>query len=158
MSTASKPKKTVLVTGCSAGGIGAAIALALAKQGHHVFATARNTSKIPAELSGLPNVTTLQLDVTSAASVGEAAKAVTDSGRGLDVLVNNAGAGMRLPLLDVDVARAQQVYDTNLWGPVRCIQAFADLLIASQGRVVNISSVGAVVNTPWLSRSFSCSL
>ncbi|GAB1317707.1 2-deoxy-D-gluconate 3-dehydrogenase [Madurella fahalii] len=144
------PPKTVLVTGCSAGGIGAAIANALAKQGHHVYATARNTSKIPAHLSELSNVTTLQLDVISPASISEAAKAVAGNGRGLDVLVNNAGAGLTMPLLDVDVSQAQQVHDTNLWGPLRCIQAFSDLLIASQGRVVNISTVGAVVNTPWI--------
>ncbi|KXX76167.1 NADPH-dependent 1-acyldihydroxyacetone phosphate reductase [Madurella mycetomatis] len=48
------PPKTILVTGCSANGIGAAIANALAKQGHHVYATARNTSKIPANLELAP--------------------------------------------------------------------------------------------------------
>jgi NAD(P)-dependent dehydrogenase (short-subunit alcohol dehydrogenase family) len=58
-----------------------------------------------------------------------------------------------MPLLDVDIARAQQMHDTNLWGMLRAVQAFADLLIASQGRVVNISSVGAVVNTPWIGES-----
>ncbi|KAK4236590.1 hypothetical protein C8A03DRAFT_35489 [Achaetomium macrosporum] len=144
------PKKTILITGCSAGGIGAATALELAKQGHHVYATARNTSKIPAELSGLPNVTTLELDVASDASVSEAAKAVAENGKGLDVLVNNAGYGYTMPLLDVDIAHAQRLHDTNLWGVLRCIQAFSDLLIASKGRIVNISSVGAVVNTPWI--------
>ncbi|KAI1657539.1 oxidoreductase [Daldinia decipiens] len=49
--------KSILVTGCSAGGIGAVIALNLAKSSHSVFATARNTSKIPEELSSLSNVT-----------------------------------------------------------------------------------------------------
>ncbi|XDG08075.1 hypothetical protein ABKA04_007690 [Annulohypoxylon sp. FPYF3050] len=48
--------KSILVTGCSADGIGAAIALVLAKRGHHVFATARNTAKIPEALSSLSNV------------------------------------------------------------------------------------------------------
>ncbi|KAK4107202.1 NAD(P)-binding protein [Canariomyces notabilis] len=146
----STSKKTVLVTGCSAGGIGAALALALAKHGHNVYATARNTAKIPTELSGLPNVTTLQLDVSSSASVSGAAQAVSEKGKGLDVLVNNAGFGLTMPLLDVDVAQAQQLYDTNVWGALRTIQAFSGLLIASKGRVVNISSVGAVVNTPWI--------
>jgi NAD(P)-dependent dehydrogenase (short-subunit alcohol dehydrogenase family) len=150
MSSASK--KTVLVTGCSAGGIGAALALVLAKHGHHVYATARNTSKIPTELSGLPNVTTLQLDVSSSASVNGAAQVVAENGKGLDVLVNNAGFGLTMPLLDVDVAQAQQLYDTNVWGALRTIQAFSGLLIASKGRVVNISSVGAVVNTPWIGK------
>ena len=81
--------KTVLITGCSAGGIRGALALALAKQGHHVLATARNPFKIAAELAVLSSVTVMTLDVTSKASVQPAAKAVTSSGRGLDVLVNN---------------------------------------------------------------------
>jgi len=139
-------KKSVLVTGCSAGGIGAAIARELAKHGHHVYATARTAAKIPAEVAELPNVTILQLDVASTESVRAAARAIPR----LDVLVNNAGQGYTMPLLDVDIDYAKRVHDTNIWGVVRTIQAFADLLIASQGRVVNISSVGAVVNTPWI--------
>lgn len=149
----STSEKTILITGCSAGGIGAALAHTIASQGHNVYATARNTSKIPTELSKLANVTIVQLDVTSTSSITEAAKAVAADGKGLDVLVNNAGAGLTMPLLDVDIAQAQQVHDTNLWGMLRVVQAFADLMIASQGRVVNISSVGAVVNTPWIGES-----
>ncbi|KAI1121119.1 dehydrogenase with different specificitie [Nemania abortiva] len=143
--------KTILVTGCSDGGIGAAIALALAKRGHHVFATARTVSKIPATLSELDNVTTLHLDVTSSESVTQAAEAVAASGRALDVLLNNAGAAYAMPVLDIDIARAQRLYDVNLWGPIRTVQAFASLLIASHGRIVNMSTVGAVINTPWIS-------
>ena len=61
---ASTPK-TILITGCSAGGLGAAITLALAKQTHHVFATARDVNKIPEELRALSNVTAFPLDVTT---------------------------------------------------------------------------------------------
>lgn len=144
------PSKTILVTGCSAGGIGAAIASSLAARHHHVYATARDTSKIPESLSALPNVSVLRLDVSEPASVSEAVKAFTDSGRELDVLVNNAGGGYAMPLLDVDIDRAKKLYDVNVWGPLRAIQAFSKLLIARRGRVVNISTCGAVVNTPWI--------
>ena len=144
-------KKTVLVTGCSANGIGAALAHELTKQGHFVFATARNTSKIPPELRDNPNVVSvLELDVTSGSSVAAAAQAVRDAGHGLDVLVNNAGLGYSMPLLDVDVAKAQNLYEANLWGPLRMIQALADLLIASRGTIVNVSTVGSVLSTPWI--------
>ncbi|KAK1760200.1 hypothetical protein QBC47DRAFT_408295 [Echria macrotheca] len=145
------PSKSILVTGCSAGGIGAGLALALAKRGHHVFATARDTSKIASDLSTLSNVTVLSLDVTSAESAAAAARAVADSGRGLDILVNNAGLGHVLPILDLDIDRAQRVFDTNFWGVVRTVQAFSDLIIASRGRIVNVSSIGSVVNVPWIS-------
>ncbi|PYH98136.1 NAD(P)-binding protein [Aspergillus ellipticus CBS 707.79] len=96
------PLQTILITGCSANGIGSALAQTLADQGHHVFATARSSSKIPSSLAALSNVTVLPLDL---------------HGAGLDVLVNNAGAGYAVPLLDVDLTQAQQVDDTDIWGP-----------------------------------------
>lgn len=145
--------KSILGTGCSAGGIGEELALALAKRGHLIFATARNPAKVPETLPSLSTVTVLKLDVSSTESVAAAAKTVTESGRGLDVLVNNAGCGYAQPDLDTDIARAQELFDTNLWGPVRMIQAFAGLLIASHGRIVNISTVGALINTPWICES-----
>ncbi|KAI0484179.1 oxidoreductase [Xylariaceae sp. FL0804] len=149
--------KSVFITGCSGGGIGAAVALALAKRGHHVFATARDTSRIPEELSEIANVTVLQVDVLSDSSVRAAAGAVADatSGRGLDVLVNNAGVGYTMPLLDADIEKAKHVFDINVWGLLRTTQAFADLLIASRGRVVNLNTCAAVVNTPWISSYLS---
>ncbi|KAK2605936.1 hypothetical protein QQS21_003662 [Conoideocrella luteorostrata] len=142
--------KTVLVTGCSSGGIGAAICLALARRGHHIIATARTVSKIPTELSGLDNVTLVPLDVTSDESVTAAIATVSATNRTLDVVVNNAGVGYAMPVLDVDIDRCRQVYKTNVWGPVRVIKAFAPLLIASHGRFVNISTVGSILNCPWI--------
>ncbi|KAI2602583.1 oxidoreductase [Hypoxylon sp. NC1633] len=142
-------KKSILVTGCSANGIGAAMALELARHGHHVFATARNPAKIPEALSGLDDVTVIPLDVADSASVAAAAQAVADTGRRLDVLVNNAGIEYVQPVLDVDITAAKQLFEINLWGPLRTIQAFADLLIASRGRIVNVSSSASVINSPW---------
>ncbi|PYH38148.1 SDR family oxidoreductase [Aspergillus neoniger CBS 115656] len=142
--------KTILITGCSAHGIGAALALTLARQGHFIFATARNTSKIPERLSALENVQVLSLDVTDSASIAGAVRSVREHGRGLDILVNNAGTGYTMPLLEADLDRAKAVYEANVWGLLGLIQACSDLLIATKGRIVDMSSVGAVVNTPWI--------
>lgn len=142
--------KSILITGCSAGGIGAAMALALARRGHHVFATARDTGKIPEALKGLSNVTALPLDVADPASVAKAVQTVTETGHGLDVLVNNAGVGYVRPVLDINIPEAQRLFDINLWGPLRLIQAFTDLLVATRGRIVNVSSTAAVIYTPWI--------
>jgi short-subunit dehydrogenase len=49
--------KTILITGCSANSIGAALALSLAKRGHHIFATARSPAKIPSPLTTLSSST-----------------------------------------------------------------------------------------------------
>jgi short-subunit dehydrogenase len=48
--------KSILITGCSAEGIGAALALVLAQRGHHACVTARNVDKIPDTLKNLSNV------------------------------------------------------------------------------------------------------
>lgn len=150
--------KTVLVTGCSAGGVGAATALALARQGHRVFATARNLAKIPPELAELSVVTTIQLDVTSSDSVSAAVKIVgaataQQGAFGLDALVNNAGLGYTIPLLDADFEQARVVYDTNVWGSLRVIQAFSDLVIARKGRLVNVCSISSALHAPWMGKS-----
>ncbi|KAL4883139.1 hypothetical protein BJY04DRAFT_226628 [Aspergillus karnatakaensis] len=142
--------KTILITGCSAKSIGSALAMALAQRGHHIFATARSPEKIPNTLTSLDNVTPLQLDVTSPTSVSDAVKAVQESSRGLDILVNNAGIGYTMPLLDAKLDEARNVYETNVWGVLRVVQGFSDLLIAARGKIVNVSTVGAVVNTPWI--------
>lgn len=150
----SAKSKSVLVTGCSAGGLEAAIAANIAQTSvHHIFATARHTAMIPEELSKLANVTVLELDITSAPSVTAAARAVRNSGHRLDILVNNAGAGYASPILDMDIEEAKQTYDINVWGTVRTIQAFAGLLIKSHGRIVNVSTIGSVLNMPWICAS-----
>jgi NAD(P)-dependent dehydrogenase (short-subunit alcohol dehydrogenase family) len=135
------PHKSILITGCSAGGIGSALALVLAKRfpENHIFATARNMSKISEQLSSFPSITVLPLDVLSAESVAGVVRAVTDTKLGLDVLINNAGAGYATPILDMDIDKAKGLYETNIWGHVRLIQAFAGLLIASRGRVCQVT-------------------
>ncbi|EKG20605.1 Short-chain dehydrogenase/reductase SDR [Macrophomina phaseolina MS6] len=141
--------KTVLITGCSAGGIGFALAQEFQSRGLHVFATARNPAKMSA-LAALPNVTLLTLDVCSPASVEAAAAAVmAQTGGTLDYLVNNAGSVYVTPILDVDIQKAKAMFDVNVWGVAAVTQAFAPLLVAAKGCVVNISSLAALLRAPY---------
>lgn len=90
--TMAQPQKSVLITGCSEGGIGDGLAKAFHQKGLRVFATARNLSKIK-HFKAL-GIETLQLDVTDDASIKEAVQTVTDLTNGnLDFLVNNSGGG-----------------------------------------------------------------
>ncbi|KAL8692051.1 MAG: hypothetical protein Q9218_002837 [Villophora microphyllina] len=141
---------SVLVTGCSAGGIGAALCHEFQRRGLHVFATARTPSKL-GDLQKLSNVTTIALDVTSASSIAEAVKLVEDkTGRRLDYLVNNSGAQYVMPTLDMDLEEAKKMYDVNVWGVIAMIQAFAPLLIAAKGSIVNIASITGYLYAPWM--------
>lgn len=135
-----KPK-SVLVTGCTAGGIGAAVAEVFSEKGYHVFATARTPSKISEKLSGAENVTVLTLDVLSSESIAAAVESVTkETGGSLDVLYNNSGSGNIAAGLDVNIEEERKVFDVNFWAPLALLQAFAPLLIKAKGCVVNQAS------------------
>ena len=142
--------KSVLVTGCSEGGIGYALVEAFQKRGLRVFATARNPLKMQA-LSALSNVILLQLDPTSPESVKAAVENVRDTMVTLDYLVNNAGQGITMPTLDVDIGKAKELFDINLWGALRVMQAFAPLVIAAKGTIISNCSIVTSLNGPWIS-------
>lgn len=143
--------KSVLITGCSAGGIGYALAEEFQTRGLHVFATARTRSK-PTNLENLPNVTFIPLDITNPFMISAAVGIVSvHTGGTLDYLVNNAGYLYVMPTLDVDIDDAKKLFDVNLWGALAVSQAFAPLVIAAKGTVVNISSISSHIYVPWLS-------
>ncbi len=142
----------VLITGATAG-IGRATALELARAGHTVFATGRRTEALASlvrEASGL-DVRALALDVTRQASI-DAAKAAIDEatgGRGVDVLVNNAGYGLVGPLEDLSDEALRRQYDTNVFGLMAVTRAFLPAMRARRsGRVINVSSMGGKMTFP----------
>lgn len=135
------PKGSVLITGCSDGGIGSGLALVFQERGYHVFATARNLDKTSA-LKNLPNVTLLKLEVTDASHIQAVKDAVSaHTGGTLSYLINNAGRNHFMPLLDEDINAAKMIFETNVWGPLAITQAFAPLLIKAKGTLVNITSI-----------------
>ena len=149
--------KTVLITGCSDGGLGSALALAFANSPnnhYHVLATARNPTKL-SHLHDNPNITLLTLDVLSEASIQSCLRSVSVSvsaqpGSGsLDMLINNAGTGLLSPLSDIkDLDACRRNFDLNVWAALAVTQAFLPLLIKSRGVVVMNSSVASVVPVP----------
>jgi 1-acylglycerone phosphate reductase len=99
--------KSVLITGCSEGGIGHSLALEWHQKGYHVFATARRLEAMTSLASA--GIECLTMDVTDPSSL-QTAKAHVEAKTGgtLDVLVNNAGLGSSHLCVVVDVCR---VYD-----------------------------------------------
>lgn len=143
-------KKTALITGCSDGGIGAAMAKILCEKGYHVFATLRNTSKA-GTLAALNNVDILDLEVTSEESIARCVEQVKErTGGTLDMLVNNAGRDFVMPLLDTNIKEAKKVFDVNFWSVLAVTQAFAPMVIKAKGVIVNHSSIGWNLTIAWL--------
>ncbi|KAL2849807.1 putative hydroxybutyrate dehydrogenase [Aspergillus pseudodeflectus] len=145
------PPKFVLITGCSDGGLGSALALSFAKHPNmHIFASARNISKMGA-LADKQNITLVHLDVTDSASIKSAVATVSEATDGkLDYLVNNAGRNRYMPVLDEDLDVARQVFETNVWGAVAVLQGFKGLVISARGVVVSVSSVGGHCTVPYM--------
>ncbi len=140
-------RKAILVTGASTG-IGRYLAHYLAERGHLVYAAVRKQSDFAA-LSGLENIVPIQLDVTDVAQIETAVTHITSQGTGLYGLVNNAGLGGLGGFTTWSEAEFQQIFDVNVAGPWRLSNAFMDLLLASQGRIVNIGSQGGTISKKW---------
>jgi len=146
-------KQTILVTGATSG-IGRHAAIYLAKRGHRVFATGRN-EKALAALKASPDGALLdivQLDVTDAASIARARDTVhaRTGGRGIDVLVNNAGFGVLGPTELITEADTRAQYETNVFGLMAVTRAFLpDMRARRSGRIINVSSLGGRHTLPF---------
>jgi NAD(P)-dependent dehydrogenase (short-subunit alcohol dehydrogenase family) len=140
------PQKAVLVTGASVG-IGRKVAERLAAEGYYVFAGARKEQDLKS-LGEIPNVTAVRLDVTSPTEVAAALEVVRNSGRPLYGIVNNAGIAVVDPVLATREEDFDLQMQVNVYGVFRVTKAFAPLVIASKGRIVNISSISAFLSDP----------
>lgn len=138
-------KRTVLITGCSDGGLGAALAIAFHEAGLHVYATARNPSKMTQIAS--VGIETLTLDVLSDSSIAACLSKVSR----LDILVNNAGGTYGTPVSDLSIPEAKKLFDLNLWAHIAVTQAFLPLLLKSEGIIVNHTSAASVIAVPFQS-------
>ncbi|MVN87098.1 SDR family NAD(P)-dependent oxidoreductase [Deinococcus sp. HMF7620] len=144
--------KVILITGTSSG-VGLHTALELAAGGHHVYATMRNPERAGvlrqlAEEHGV-TVHVRTLDVQQDDSVRACVQGiVAETGR-LDVLVNNAGAGLVRATEQASDEDVQQVLDLNLLGVIRCVRAVLPVMrSAGHGQIVNVTSVGGLVGQP----------
>jgi NAD(P)-dependent dehydrogenase (short-subunit alcohol dehydrogenase family) len=122
-----------VVTGANRG-LGRLLAAQLLERGAAtVYAGARNTETI--DLSG---VTPLQLDITDAESVARAAEVAGDA----TLVINNAGIFTPTSLLTGELAGVQREFDTNFFGPLAVLRAFAPVLERNGGgAVLNVLSV-----------------
>lgn len=134
---------SILITGTTSG-IGRPTAELLAARGAHVILAARNRARNDEVIAGIrasdPNarVEAIDLDISSLASVRNAAESFLKSGRQLDVLINNAGVANTNALTPDSF---DLTYATNHLGPFLLTSLLLPRLLESpQGRVVNVAS------------------
>ena len=139
---------TALITGTSTG-IGRATALRLARDGLRVWASMRDTS-MGASLEEIASAEHLdlkvvQLDVEDQPSVDDAFSQIG----AVDILVNNAGLSPVGSVEEFDLSDWKQLFETNVFGLIRCTQAVLPSMRANgSGRIINISSVAGRVAIP----------
>jgi NAD(P)-dependent dehydrogenase (short-subunit alcohol dehydrogenase family) len=139
--------KAALITGANRG-IGAAIALELAKEGVHVCLVARDLTKlndVAAKILGIANVRTMvhAADLREPAAAADAVKIATEAFGRLDILVNNAGATKRADFFTLTDEDFHDGFALKFHGYVRTTRAAWPHLREVGGNIVNIVGVGA---------------
>ena len=137
-------QKAILITGASTG-IGRNMAETLAAEGYFVYAGARKQADLDA-LSAIDNIEGIRLDVTVQEEIDAAVATISNAGRGLYGLVNNAGVSVSGPLIEIDEQDMQFQMDVNLFGPYRITKAFAPLIIESKGRITTTGSISGILS------------
>ena len=139
-----QPKNGVaLVTGASSG-IGLVTAKALANAGYRVFGTSRKP------VASSQGVTMLICDVTDDASVRALIEEIVKQAGQIDLVVNNAGIGLLGGAEESSIAQAQRLFDVNVFGVARVVNAVLPLMRKQKsGRIVNMSSILGLIPAPY---------
>ena len=137
----------MVITGASTG-IGRATAVLAARSGFHVLAGVRKQADAESLRAEHADVEPVLLDVRDADAITGLSRRVEADPRPLSVLINNAGFVASGMTEVVPLARWREQFEVNLFGAVGVTQALLPALRRSQGRVINISSIGGRVACP----------
>lgn len=144
--------RRILVTGASRG-FGSALAAALAKRGHRVFAGTRASAQKRAD-----GATPVELDVTRDESIRSASAFIAAEVPALDLLVNNAAIRsptVMRPIEEIDFDDVARTLDVNSVGPLRVMKAFLPILRRGNApAIVNVSSEAGSIGQCWRDREF----
>nr|HML27971.1 SDR family NAD(P)-dependent oxidoreductase [Hyphomicrobium sp.] len=138
-------KGTALVTGASSG-IGAVYADRLANRGYDLILVARNEERLKEVAGRIANatgrsVTILPADLNDKTALAKV-EAVLKENPAITMLVNNAGFGSAVPLLQVDIDKMEEMIDINVRALTRLTYAAAPAFASrGAGTIINISSI-----------------
>ncbi|WP_027126606.1 SDR family oxidoreductase [Gelidibacter mesophilus] len=136
--------KVVLITGGSSG-IGKSVGEFLTHKGFTVYGTSRNPERYTGSQFNL-----VKLDVSDTESIKAAITTVIKEKGRLDVLINNAGAGITGPIEETPDLEIQRNFETNFFGPIRVIKAvLPQMRVQNSGLIINITSIAGYMGLPY---------
>lgn len=136
--------KVVLITGGSSG-IGKSVGEFLLTKGLTVYGTSRNPqnytqSKFPI----------IALDVADNNTIVTCVKTVIDAEGQLDIVINNAGAGITGPIEEIPEVEIKRNFETNFFGPINVIKAvLPQMRNQNSGLIINITSIAGYMGLPY---------
>lgn len=136
--------KVVLITGGSSG-IGKSIGEFLLEKGFVVYGTSRNPERYSESKLNL-----LALDVSNTQTITKAVQIIIDKEGRLDVLVNNAGAGITGPIEEIPDEEIKRNFETNFFGPINVIkEVLPQMRKQKSGLIINITSIAGYMGLPY---------
>jgi NAD(P)-dependent dehydrogenase (short-subunit alcohol dehydrogenase family) len=149
--TAKTSGRSAAITGAGSG-LGRDIALGLAAKGYLVFGTAISAAEVhDLQDAAEGRVSLTVCDITRQQAVRAWASGVSDAlgGRGLDLLISNAGILTPGPLEILTLEAIRHEFEVNVFGALSVINAFLPALRAARGRIVQISTWTASLPLPF---------
>ena len=136
--------KVVLITGGSSG-IGKSVGEFLIDKGYIVY----GTSRFPENYSDT-KFPLLKLEVTNLESIRSCVRELISKADKIDVLVNNAGAGITGPLEETPISEMKHNFDTNFFGPINLInEVLPHMRAQNTGLIINITSIAGYMGLPF---------
>ncbi|MCX2739362.1 SDR family NAD(P)-dependent oxidoreductase [Pontibacter anaerobius] len=147
-------EKTVLITGAS-NGFGMEFAKLFAQDGYNLILVARTTERLRKlgyylqDHHQLQHVCIITADLTRPESPQEVYQEVKDSGLEVDILINNAGAGVHGLFYETDLQREKAIIQLNITTPVELTKLFLhDMKRRNSGKILNLASLVSFMPSP----------
>ena len=141
--------RVVLITGASRG-IGAACAAEFARAGARLSLTARSEDALRAVAFSQPDALLAAGDITSDQARREIVARTLERFGAIDILINNAGAGLYGPSWSAPMDEVRWLMELNFFSALAMAQLAAPHLRARGGMIVNVGSIAGKVTLPWL--------
>ena len=148
-------KPVALITGASAG-LGAEFARQLCRKVHRLVLAARRKDRLDALAAELGNARPVEIDLGEPGAAAELVRNVEAAGEQIDLLINNAGFGLRGRFVELDAAREREMIDLNCGALTDLCRAIAPQMIERRsGGILNVASTAAFQPGPKMAVYFA---